>query len=366
MNNKIIRTISTIFYYVLMLFSFAVIGNYAGNKTSTMSMVGVLLIMALAYLIYFISIIIHEAGHLVFGLITKYKFSSFRVANLMILNNNGHFEFKKMTLAGTAGQCIMIPPETDNIPYILYNSGGIIFNLLFAIIGFILFLIVNNEYLDLIFFITIIVNLMNFLANGIPLKLNINNDMMNIVEFSRDKNALINNMNALYIQNLMIMGNRIKDIGSKYVYKPEKLETYGELNTMVLYCNQLMDKHEFKDCITEIESIINNDNLINIYRAMLINDLIYCYIVEKKDLDNVMKLKNRDMTTILKQMQNNPSVIRTNYAYSLLIENNNIKAEEYLNKFAKIEKSYPYKVDIESEKELIEIIKKINKGTIND
>ena len=52
-----------------------------------------LLIMAgLAITLYaaiFLQIIIHETGHLVFGIATGYRFSSFRIASLMLVKTEG-------------------------------------------------------------------------------------------------------------------------------------------------------------------------------------------------------------------------------------------------------------------------------------
>lgn len=41
------------------------------------------------YAAILIQLIIHEAGHLIFGLMTGYRFSSFRVANLMWVKLDG-------------------------------------------------------------------------------------------------------------------------------------------------------------------------------------------------------------------------------------------------------------------------------------
>ena len=63
------------------------------------------------YVALFFHIIIHEAGHLVFGLMTGYKFCSFRVASFMWLKENGKLKLKRLSVAGTGGQCLMSPPD---------------------------------------------------------------------------------------------------------------------------------------------------------------------------------------------------------------------------------------------------------------
>ena len=50
-------------------------------------------------LIIFTSIIIiHELGHLIFGLLSGYKFSSFRIGNIMLVKTGGKLKFKKLTI----------------------------------------------------------------------------------------------------------------------------------------------------------------------------------------------------------------------------------------------------------------------------
>ena len=63
------------------------------------------------YAAMLIQLIIHEAGHLIFGLMTGYRFSSFRIANLMWVKLDGRIQCRKLHIAGTCGQCLMIPPD---------------------------------------------------------------------------------------------------------------------------------------------------------------------------------------------------------------------------------------------------------------
>ena len=61
-------------------------------------------------------------------------------------------------------------------------------------------------------------------------------------------------------------------------------------------------------------------------------------------------------------MKDFPTIIRTNYTYALLVENDIDKANKYKKQFIEIGKTYPYQSDIRSEKELIDIVTNINKN----
>lgn len=92
------------------------IWEYVGKLGSGLSLPLYLLALAAGLLALALAVIlqilIHEGGHLIFGLISGYGFVSFRVGSLMLLKGeNGRLSFKRYFLAGTAGQCLMSPPR---------------------------------------------------------------------------------------------------------------------------------------------------------------------------------------------------------------------------------------------------------------
>ena len=98
------------------------------------------------YAAYFLQIIIHEGGHLVFGLLTGYRFSSFRIGSVILTKDGGKFRIGSFSMAGTGGQCLLYPPEEKDgkTPYVLYNLGGVIMNLAACAVSFALWLVLPN------------------------------------------------------------------------------------------------------------------------------------------------------------------------------------------------------------------------------
>ena len=84
------------------------------------------MLMLSVYAAMLLQIIIHEGGHLVFGLATGYKFSSFRILSWMLVREEGKLRLRHLSLAGTGGQCLMAPPDLKDgrVPFLLYNFGG--------------------------------------------------------------------------------------------------------------------------------------------------------------------------------------------------------------------------------------------------
>ena len=94
-----------------------------------LSLAGLLLGM---YAAIFVQLIIHEAGHLVFGWLSGYQFSSFRIFSFMWVKEDGKLRLRRLSIAGTGGQCLMSPPNMADgrIPLVLYNLGGSIMNII--------------------------------------------------------------------------------------------------------------------------------------------------------------------------------------------------------------------------------------------
>ena len=123
---------------------------------------------------FFLSIAAHEAGHLVFGLMTGYGFVSYRVGSLTIVRSDSKLKIRRMKLAGTGGQCLMSPPEMKDgkYPFVLYQLGGAIFNLVFsAVFIAVAFAVSGPQALRVILADIGLINLATALTNGIPLRL---------------------------------------------------------------------------------------------------------------------------------------------------------------------------------------------------
>lgn len=99
--------------------------------------VGVILISVLSLVVGAgLQIIVHELGHLVFGLASGYKFLSFQVLGFAVVQEDKKIKVKRFNLAGAAGQCLMFPPDrkTEDIPVVAYNAGGVLFNVILTTI----------------------------------------------------------------------------------------------------------------------------------------------------------------------------------------------------------------------------------------
>ena len=122
------------------------------------------------YAAMFLQLIFHEAGHLVFGLMTGYRFSSFRIGNFIWIRQGDRIRFGRYSLAGTAGQCLICPPDIEDgtFPVVLYNLGGVIQNAALGLVFLELHLVTRGSaYLSLFFQMLSALGFMMALVNEI-------------------------------------------------------------------------------------------------------------------------------------------------------------------------------------------------------
>lgn len=79
-----------------------VCGENARGKVSTEEIVAGLVWMILClYVAAFLQVIVHEGGHLVCGLLSGYKFSSFRVGKVILVKKRDGIKRGRYSLMGT-------------------------------------------------------------------------------------------------------------------------------------------------------------------------------------------------------------------------------------------------------------------------
>lgn len=321
------------------------------------------LVFALVFLIVisalYLQILLHEAGHLVFGLLTGYRFLSFRVGSLMLVREQGKFRLKSFSIAGTGGQCILIPPawnEKHN-PFVLYHLGGAIMNFITGAIFLLLYLFVPVHAIIAALFASLAVSGVAIgLMNAVPLNTELlSNDGSNVILQRKDPLALRASFRMLEIHSTLAQGIRLKDMPEDWFTLPADAGLGNQMTNSieVFAINRLLDQHKSGEALELIRKLFDSGASIHgLHRNMLRIDLVYCMLMQgdaqaaESELDDALR-------KFMQAMKNFPSVLRTQYATALLKDNDAKKAEEILKRFDRIAKKYPYPCDIESERELI-------------
>ena len=309
-----------------------------------------------------LQLILHEAGHLVFGLMTGYGFSSFRIMSFMWVKESGKIRFRRLSIAGTGGQCLMTPPDLvdGNMPVILYNLGGVILNLIVSAIAFgLTFAVSNIRPLFEIFMLIALLGVGIALSNGIPLRTaTVDNDGYNAFSLRRDKKALYAFWVQMKVNEQVASGVRIKDMPSEWFEIPSDEEMKNSMIAVlgVFACNRMVDAHEFEEGAEKMKHLLEIDSgIAGIHRNLMICDLIYIELITENRKDVLEGFLTDEQKKFMKTMKTFPSVIRTEYAYALLCERDQAKADASKALFEKCAKTYPYPNDIASDRELMEL-----------
>ena len=315
------------------------------------------------YVALFFHMIVHEAGHLVFGLMTGYKFCSFRIASFMWLKENGKLKMKRLTLAGTGGQCLMTPPDMKDgkIPLVLYNLGGSFINIIIGALFLVGYLIFSDiPFLSPILLIFAAVGFMIAMMNGIPMRMGtVDNDGYNAFALSRNKEAV----EAFWVQLKVVeqssKGIRTKDMPSEWFAVPSDAAMKNSMVATrgVFACNRLMDAERFEEADVLMSHLLEIDSgIVGLHRNLLMCDRMFIELIGENRHDIIENMLTKEQKKFMKAMRRFPSVLRTEYALALIFEKDKVKAEKIQAEFEKVSKSYPYKHEVDSERDLLRIV----------
>ena len=334
---------------------------YSGSYVS--DIISLALMMVCMYIMMYVQIAIHEGGHLVFGLLTGYKFQSYRIGSFILKKTEDGLRTGRFSIAGTGGQCLMEPPELKDgrIPYFLYNIGGSLANVIASVIFYLLALLWPGTFASIVLKMGTIIGIGFAATNGIPLHLTgIDNDGANIVSLRKSPDAVRAFYAQLKITELSAKGTRAKDMPEDLFKLPDDADLSNSLITSVAVMNEqkLQDMHRFDEADKEAEKLLALDSgLEGLYRSLLTCDRIFFAVLKGKDYNAFL---DKAQLKYMKSMKSYPPVIRTKYAMALR-EKDEAEVKKLLENFDKVAKNYPTPADIESERELMMIAKdKIN------
>lgn len=334
----------------------------AEQGTGDMLLIIAFIVLCL-YLAIFIQIIVHEGGHFIFGKLSGYKFVSFRIGSLMLVSQGGKYKLKRFSLLGTGGQCLMMPPGShgDDFPYILYNLGGAIANILFSLICFLLYkLMPEGMYLSVFLGISIIIGIAFALMNGVPMCLGgMPNDGNNALSLGKDREARRTFWLQLYINGLIANGTRLADMSAELFQLPKEADLSNPIVCAigVFKCNYLQDKKLFDEGKEMCEFMLRNaPGLIEIHKNELRCELIFYEIIGPCRREEINSLYTKRLQKYIKATSSYVSRRRLMYAYALLLEGDTAKAKKELEGFEKAAKVYPYEIEVQSERELIALV----------
>ncbi len=322
-----------------------------GIKAVTAALVGMLSFLASIALL----IPVHEAGHLVCGLLTGYKFVSFRIFNLTFIEIDNKIRVKKFSVAGTGGQCLLTPPDLplEQIPTGWYNAGGLLANILILILVIPLFFLNPHPLVVEALTIFCLTDVFLILTNGIPMKLGgISNDGYNIIYLNRNllsKRAIVLQLrsNAL-IQN----GMRPKDMPDEWFEWRTDIDYKNplEVSILLMHASRLVDQMRFENAYNEFSELYNHKaDLMQLYVNEIACELVFCALMtgHKEIAEDLLDPKLRKYIDTYKKVMSPKQRILC--AIALLIDNDRTKANEIFQSLEASKEKYLLQGEVNSD-----------------
>ncbi len=315
-------------------------------------------------LIYYVLIITHEAGHLVCGLLSGYRFVSFRIGSIIFVKQGNRIVCKKFNIPGTAGQCLLDPPDKDehgDYPAILYNLGGGLSNLIFAGAGLIgMIFCPADSFVRMICLMTGLLGLYLAATNLFPLKMGgVANDGYNIKTFKKDRASADAFWVQMRINKLQQTdGMRLSEIPEEYFKVPEGDFSGNPLVEAidVMHMQRLLDQGRFEEARESGEKLLRSGKLLAFYKSFVQMELLFLELIGPCRAEEVDRLYDSQMKKFMKTIKGYPNTQRVLYAYAVRFSKEEAAAKKAKANFEKVLKVYPTQGDIRAEEKLMEVI----------
>lgn len=306
-----------------------------------------------------LQIIIHELGHLFFGILSGYKFIAIGFCGIAIYHYPDGYKLKKMIIPGASGYCQMKPNrsvEKTNVG--LYLMGGVLANAISILISILLIIFTTvNGYILLLIVMNIVIGSLFIVLNWLPLKLGILNDGQQFKDTKDNKESRIILYKSMELTAEYICGRMISEILS-----PAELDTEESEKNINGFIYELMkvnayyEKLDFKLAQEKLERLAQ-ENLPEMVKLEYSREIFFVEIMrENGDKDKIENLHS-ELKRYLKITKDQPSTQRTIYAYEILNKKDNKRSgKKAKKKFEQTLKGHPYLGAIKTENILIDYI----------
>ena len=372
MKNR--RRFSKIFFILYIVALIAIIArpwvrDYGFTSDALLPTILTIVLLGAAWYISFASaVIVHECGHLIFGLLTGYKFAAIGFGHHLFLMRDGRLRRFVYKLPGALGFCAMEVPDMKDgsFPFALYLSGGAFGNTFLALVC--IFAFVSGIGSGVLFFphaflFPAFVNAYLAIVSILPIKTKfLNTDGKQLFDLLKHKNIRKSFWICEKISAAQYRGVKFEDIPSEWFNETDDTQSVYAASIRAVRFLARTETDEPKEVCALIEKELSeNHALSGRSKALLICMRIYYESIGERDAGTLKKLITQTQIDFMKRMKNVPSVIQTEYAYALLVEKDVREASRIKARLEKISKKYPFPAEIDTAKKLITRADEISK-----
>ena len=345
--------------------------NQFSNQASGggLLIVWVIVVTIVAAVVGFIlNVILHEAGHLIFGLLTGYGLVFFSALGLTTMKENGKLVVKKYSIAGTAGGCMLSPPDMKNgtYPYKLCISGGFLVDFILCAVFLILFYN-SAETAGLwarAFLVIGIVSALLGLLNFIPHNVVAPDDGYIFFNLGKEENATMHKgyWTCFKIQALLAEGSRPREIPTELFdwVDTDNINDPLTYETAYYHYKYLLDQQKFSDAKTLLQTLWDDTNNIpEVQKLACQCELLFHELIGDRRQEEIDRLYSEGLKKYIKAAEAELNVQRLMYTYARLYLKNADEAAKQMELFNKA-CNIPIQAGLaRSENELISIIDEI-------
>lgn len=298
---------------------------------------------------------VHEAGHLVCGLLSGYKFVSFRIFNWIIIKLDGKLCVKGFAVAGTGGQCLLTPPDLPlgRIPTGWYNFGGILFNIIAVSLALPLLFIKMHPIVEVCVYMFILAGVFLILMNGIPMKISgAGNDGYNMIALNKAPLSKRGFVDALRANALIQEGARPKDMPSEWFIIPDNIDYTNQLEVSIpmMAASRFVDEMKYQDALAEFEKLYTHrDRIIPLFLKEIACELVFLRLV-CGDIEGAKELLDKDLKTYVETFRKvMSSKERILCIIALILEENRSRAVSIYENLLKRKDEYLLQGEVKSD-----------------
>ena len=323
------------------------------NKFSLQTVAEILWMLIAVLLAFILHIILHEGGHLVAGLLTGYRFVSFRFLNFTLINKDGRLQWRNFELAGTGGQCLMAPPDKplEQIDTRWYNAGGVLANILIVLLSLVLVWAFDlPHWLNELLIIMAFIGIVTALTNGIPMKLGgVANDGYNLLQMEKDLPGKQSFCNILDINARSQEGETYSKMPERLFALPQPIDWKNSMHvgSVLSAATRLLALHQWEDAYQLLTEALNHkDEYMMLYQQETENMMIQACILTGRDDEAQLHYTQEVQKHISQHASTQSDKQFTSMAIALVLDNDRPKAEKILHNLEANRDKYIHQSDV--------------------
>ena len=305
------------------------------------------------FIAFVLHIILHEGGHLVAGLLTGYRFVSFRFFNFTLIRKDGRLQWRNFELSGTAGQCLMAPPDKplEQIDTRWYNAGGVLANVILVLLSLLLLWALDlpkwvDIFLGMMAFIGIAVALMN----GIPMKIGgVANDGLNLLQLEKDLPGKQSFCNIFDINVRSQEGQPYTEMPEQLFVLPDPLDWKNSMHVAAVLSSatRMMALHQWEEAYRLLTEAYNyKDDYMKLYQLEMDNMMTQVCILTGRD-DEARQHYTKEVAKYVAMHAPTQSDKQfTTMAVALALDGDRPKAEQLTQKLESNRDKYIHQGDV--------------------